>query len=285
MGGGPDKTGLSLPTTYVLSAAASCIAETVTFPSDIVKTRLQVQHSAKPGVGGPPPRGIFATAAGIVREEGAAALYKGLAPACLRHLVYSGTRVVVYEAMRETVLGRNPDGSFPLWKGILAAMSAGAIGQFIASPTDLVKVRMQTDGKRVAAGLPPQFRGTLDAFRQLHAENGLRGMWKGWVPNCQRAALVQLGDLAAYDFFKQSYLDAGVVTDGPAGHALSAFSAGLVAVVMSSPADVVKSRVMSQPVDPATGKGLVCVPQSSRVFKTKECNMYRCTVQCRGAKD
>ena len=253
MGGGPDKSGLSLPATYILSAIAACTAETVTFPFDIVKTRLQVQNtSAEAG----PSRGVLATGAGIVREEGFTSLYRGLAPACLRHLVYSGTRVVVYEAMRESVLGRNEDGSFPLWKGVIAAMTAGFTGQFIASPTDLVKVRMQTDGKRVAAGKKPQYAGVVDAFRQLHTQKGFRGMWQGWVPNCQRAALVQLGDLAAYDFFKHLYLDTGYIQDGPLCHSLSAFSAGLVAVVMSSPADVIKSRVMNQPFD-AEGRGTI----------------------------
>jgi len=265
MGGGPDKSGLSLPATYLLSAASACTAETVTFPSDIVKTRLQVQSKH----GGGPVRGIFGTAAGIVREEGLLALYKGLGPACVRHLVYSGTRVVVYEAMRETILGRDEDGKFPLWKGIMAAMTAGFTGQFIASPTDLVKVQMQTDGKRVAAGKPARYAGTADAFRKLYTQKGFRGMWQGWVPNCQRAALVQLGDLAAYDFFKHLFLDNGLVQDGPLCHGLSAFSAGLVAVTMSSPADVVKSRVMNQPFD-ANGRGtlykgtLDCLRQTVR---------------------
>ena len=47
---------------------------------------------------------------------------------------------------------QNEDGSFPLWKGIAAGMLAGATGQFIASPTDLVKVQMQMEGKRKLAG-------------------------------------------------------------------------------------------------------------------------------------
>lgn len=33
-------------------------------------------------------------------------------------------------------------------------MSAGAIGQFFASPTDLVKVQMQMEGKRKLEGKP-----------------------------------------------------------------------------------------------------------------------------------
>ena len=50
-------------------------------------------------------------------------------------------------------------------KGIVAGMSSGAIGQFIANPTDLVKVQMQTDGKRIAAGKQPLYRGTAHAVK------------------------------------------------------------------------------------------------------------------------
>ena len=35
-------------------------------------------------------------------------------------------------------------------------MIAGAGGQFLASPTDLVKVRLQVEGKRVLEGHPPR---------------------------------------------------------------------------------------------------------------------------------
>jgi solute carrier family 25 uncoupling protein 27 len=208
----------------------------------MIKTRMQTANANE-------RRGALRTLVGVVRDEGPRQLYNGLGPAWVRQFVYSGTRVVVYEAMREDILGRNPDGSFPLWKGMLSAMFAGFTGQFLASPADLVKVQMQTDGRRVAAGEAPQYRGTVDAFRKLYERRGFRGMWQGWIPNCQRATLVQLGDLAAYDFIKHSILDTGVVEDGPLCHTMAAFSAGLVAVVVSSPADVIKTRVMNQPTD------------------------------------
>ena len=34
-------------------------------------------------------------------------------------------------------------------------------------------------------------------------EGGLRGLWRGSIVNCQRAALVNLGDLGTYDLVKQ----------------------------------------------------------------------------------
>ena len=36
-------------------------------------------------------------------------------------------------------------------------------------------------------------KNTWHAFNTIVKEGGVRGLWKGWVPNVQRAALVNLG--------------------------------------------------------------------------------------------
>ena len=41
-------------------------------------------------------------------------------------------------------------------KAIPTGMIAGAMGQFLASPTDLVKVRLQMEGRRVLDGFKPR---------------------------------------------------------------------------------------------------------------------------------
>jgi solute carrier family 25 (mitochondrial uncoupling protein), member 27 len=254
MGGGPDKGGLNWVQTYTLSATASCIAESATYPFDITKTRLQAAGEAASTAGGGARRGLAGTMAGIVREEGATALYKGLFPACLRHCVYSGIRVSAYEVLRERVFKKDENGHFALWKGMLAGMSAGAIGQFVATPTDLVKVQMQLDGKRILAGHAPRYSGTFNAFATIFRQGGVRALYAGWVPAVQRAALVQLGDLTTYDFAKQHLMRDLDVPDGPALHAMSSAVAGLVAATMGAPADVIKTRIMNQPTD-AQGRG------------------------------
>lgn len=38
-----------------------------------------------------------------------------------------------------------------------------------------------------------RYQGTYNAFCIILKEDGFRGLWKGWVPNCQRAAVVCLG--------------------------------------------------------------------------------------------
>jgi len=191
----------------------------------------------------------------LVRQEGLASMYSGLMPACIRHLVYSGSRVMIYEQLREHVFKKDEHGKFALWKGMLCGMAAGAMGQFVAVPTDLVKVQMQLDGKRIAAGAKPKFTGFFNALATIYKQGGVKGMWRGWVPTVQRAALVQLGDLTTYDYAKHKFMDELHVKDGPALHAMSSAVAGLVAATMGAPADVIKTRFMNQPLDDA-GRGV-----------------------------
>lgn len=50
-------------------------------------------------------------------------------------------------------------------KAVLSGMSAGALAQFIASPTDLVKVLLQTEGRRRLEGKPPRSGSLALRFR------------------------------------------------------------------------------------------------------------------------
>ena len=64
----------SIAKKYVMSVAAACIAETVTYPLDLTKTRLQLQGEVAVGErkvrrGGIKYRGMMSTAAGIAKEE------------------------------------------------------------------------------------------------------------------------------------------------------------------------------------------------------------------------
>eukprot|EP00794_Sanderia_malayensis_P011936 gene11936-13172_t len=251
--GGTSAGDESFAFKYVLSAIAATCAETVTFPLDITKTRLQTQgeiaaHLAEKGrVKKLPYRGMVRTAFGIVQEEGLANLWLGITPAVLRHVVYTGCRMAFYEYLRDNVLKKDADGYFPLWKSIVGGLSAGAAAQFIASPTDLVKVQMQTEGRRAFEGKPKRIKNTLHAFLKIRAEYGFVGLWRGWLPNVQRAAIVNLGDLTTYDSAKHFILRNTSLHDNYVTHALSSVCSGLVAASLGTPADVIKTRIMNNP--------------------------------------
>ncbi|XP_066445263.1 mitochondrial uncoupling protein 4 [Eleutherodactylus coqui] len=246
---------------FVLSACAASVAELVTFPLDLTKTRLQIQGEAalnRFGEGGPavPYRGMVRTAVGIAQEEGLWKLWQGATPALYRHIVYSGVRMVAYEQLRDSPLGKGNSESFPLWKAVVGGMTAGALGQFFASPTDLVKVQMQMEGRRRLEGKPPRVRGVYHAFVTIVSKGGIRALWAGWVPNVQRAALVNMGDLTTYDTVKHFLLRNTSLKDNSLCHSISSICSGLVAATLGTPADVIKTRIMNQPRD-KHGRGIL----------------------------
>lgn len=235
---------------YILACCAASVAETVTFPLDITKTRLQIQgeYVSKMFVKNPVAhRGTLRTIFGIVMEEGFRKLFQGLPPAVLRHVVYSGCRMQFYEVIRRENMKRTNDTVFPVWKACVFGMASGAAAQFLASPTDLVKVQMQMEGRRSLDGRPKRLRGTFHAFHLIYKKRGLRGLWRGWLPNCQRAALVNLGDLTTYDSVKHFILRNFNLGDNYVTHTMSSVCSGLVAASLGTPADVIKTRIMNEP--------------------------------------
>ena len=63
----------------------------------------------------------------------------------LREASYSTIRLGAYEPFKELLGAHNP-AKTPLWKKIAAGALSGAIGSAVASPTDLVKIRLQAEG-------------------------------------------------------------------------------------------------------------------------------------------
>ncbi|OQV16575.1 Mitochondrial uncoupling protein 4 [Hypsibius exemplaris] len=241
---------------YVLSTASAFVAEFATYPLDLAKTRLQIQGERGSGqltvtkLGRAPAyRGLFRTAAGIVSEEGVLKLWYGLSPALVRHAIYTGSRMTLYEKAREKIFHANAKDSIALWQAVVLGMSCGAFSQLLANPADVVKVMLQMEGKRRLEGKPARVLSMTHAFRTVIAESGYKGLMRGWAPNMQRAALVNLGDLTAYDTIKHFLLNRTSLIDSPVTHAMSSLFSGIIAAVFATPADVVKTRMMNQPFD------------------------------------
>ena len=79
----------------------------------------------------------------------------------------------------------------------IVGCGAGAVGNFISTPTDIIKIRMVNDHKS------ERYSGIVDAFYKIYKdEGGIRGLYKGWGPNVTRAAIVSGVELLTYDFFK-----------------------------------------------------------------------------------
>lgn len=60
---------------------------------------------------------------------------------------------------------------------LLAGCTTGAMAVTVAQPTDVVKVRFQAQVS--CGGAAKRYHGTMDAYRTIAREEGIRGLWKG----------------------------------------------------------------------------------------------------------
>jgi len=227
---------------FFCGGTAACVAEIASLPLDTTKVRMQLQ-----GRDGAIKkyRNMFHAIGVIAKEEGPQALWKGLVPGLLRQMVFASLRIGLYQPVRE-FYHKGP-GEAPLYKKILAGLTTGTIGISIANPTDLVKIRLQAEGK-LPAGVPRRYTGTADAFSKIFKSEGLLGFWKGVGPNIIRNSIINAAELATYDQAKQTILKSGLLKDGLACHFASGLTAGFMATLFGSPADVLKTRIMNQKI-------------------------------------
>lgn len=76
-------------------------------------------------------------------------------------------------------------------------MTTGAIGISVANPTDVVKIRMQAQGRLPPAERP--YRSSMDCYSKIVADKGPLGLWIGIVPNIMRNSIINAAELASYD--------------------------------------------------------------------------------------
>ncbi|KAL3518106.1 hypothetical protein ACH5RR_020695 [Cinchona calisaya] len=250
-----DQSEISFAGIFLSSAFAACFAELCTIPLDTAKVRLQLEKRGTSGEagsgGGSKYKGLLGTIVIIAKEEGLLALWKGIIPGLHRQCLYGGLRIGLYEPVKAFLVGSNAVGEVSLFNKILAAFVTGAIAIAVANPTDLVKVRLQAEGK-MPAGVPRRYAGAFDAYFSIAKQEGLAALWTGLGPNIARNAIMNAAELASYDHVKETILTFPGFSDNILTHLLAGLGAGFFAVCIGSPVDVVKSRMMGDSIYKST---------------------------------
>ncbi len=135
-------------------------------------------------------------------------------PGYQRQFVFGGLRVGLYETVRDQVTkalypsASTTDVAAESTVAVRALSGAisGSLAMLVASPTDLVKVRLQSQAAAAAAAaegvaansaaLNRPYKGSIDAYtRIIREEGGLRALWRGCGPNIARNATVNMVEL------------------------------------------------------------------------------------------
>lgn len=159
-------------------------------------------------------------------------------------MINAGLRVGLYLPIRNMFTGELAPGENPsLIAKIGAGLASGAIGISVANPTDVVKIRLQHQGSQ-----PKElwrYNGSIDCYQKVIASDGIAGLWVGVVPNIMRNSIINAAELASYDQFKQIAVQWGI-KDSLSLHIACSFAAGFNAVIVGSPVDVLKTRIMNK---------------------------------------
>jgi len=190
------------------------------------------------------PKTMSRTFTHILQNDGILGLYSGLSASLLRQITYSTVRFGIYEEMKTRATRAN-DGVQPNLATLVAmAAASGFLGGLSGNAADVLNVRMQHDAARPPAERYNYKNGLHGMFRMARDEgpaSWFRGVW----PNSVRAAIMTAGQLASYDGIKRALIKHTPMGDSLTTHFTASFLASVVAATVTSPVDVVKTRVMS----------------------------------------
>lgn len=167
---------------------AGVTSVTFTYPLDIVRTRLSIQsasfESLKKAEGQKLP-GMWGILTNMYKNEGGFfALYRGIVPTIAGVAPYVGLNFMVYEIARKQFTPEGEKDPSAIGKLGAGAVS-GAVAQTCTYPFDVLRRRFQIN---TMSGMGYQYTGIWDAVRMIVKTEGIRGMYKGIVPNLLKVA-------------------------------------------------------------------------------------------------
>ncbi|KAL6580327.1 hypothetical protein OROMI_008351 [Orobanche minor] len=152
---------------------AGVTAASVTYPLDLVRTRLAAQTNVIYY------RGIWHALRTISKEEGIFGLYKGLGATLLGVGPNLGISFAVYDTARSYWHLHRPEDSIVLVSLACGSLS-GIAASTVAYPLDLVRRRMQLEG---AGGRARVYKsGLFGTLRHIIRTEGLCGLYRGILP-------------------------------------------------------------------------------------------------------
>ncbi|CAI5730743.1 unnamed protein product [Hyaloperonospora brassicae] len=226
---------------YIVGPSMYLAVRAAVYPSNLVKTRLQVQSKHRPLYSG-----TFNAFATIFRQEGARGLYKGFG-ASTANVLTGNFYISVYEKSREVCKRYTTVGE----KGanFVGGAVASLVSQTVVVPLDIVSQRMMLSGQgQDVHKTRERAKGFLTMTKQIFRLEGIRGFYRGYMPSIATYAPSSsiwwgsYGLLAPvyYKLIKNWPIDSfwkQVLAQG-----ISGASAGIITGILTNPMDIVRTK-------------------------------------------
>ncbi|KAI0764362.1 mitochondrial carrier domain-containing protein [Trametes elegans] len=267
------------PLAQALSGAlGSAAANSISYPLDLVATKLQTTSSRRlRGY-----RGAIRLLRHVLHTEGLAGLYDGLGPDTASTLISKFLYFYFYTLLHAIAARRRAASDTPLWQAMKRALTSptppillsvttelavgfvsGVASRAVSTPLSVVTVRMQTanedtddeniddersDTEKKAKPRIESSPSASEVIRKIYAEHGLSGFWAGFrptLPLCFTPALTLLlfQLLSRFQVRRRALSSKG--RPSSAGAFLSGATANALAVAILYPLLLAKVRVQA----------------------------------------
>eukprot|EP01086_Lenisia_limosa_P016083 TRINITY_DN5637_c0_g1_i1.p1 TRINITY_DN5637_c0_g1~~TRINITY_DN5637_c0_g1_i1.p1 ORF type:complete len:471 (-),score=195.36 TRINITY_DN5637_c0_g1_i1:59-1309(-) len=207
-----DKHGkLSGLRAMAAGSLAGVIATVAVYPTDMVKTRLTVQH----GSGAARKySGIVDCFRKVASEEGIFAFYKGMSTSVIGVIPFAGGTFMAYEIL--SAMWGKPKAELSPWQSFVNGCLAGAFAQTFSFPFDTIRKKLQAQSKVAdVTKTDVHFNGMIDCFRQTIQKNGVLGLWRGTFANLAKVAPYAGLMFLAFESTKRYFLYQNGFTTSP----------------------------------------------------------------------
>lgn len=171
--------GITKDSNFVYKFSAGSLAGAIgTFfgnPFDVLKTRLMAAE-------GKTAMSMSSLCQDIYKSEGIGGFYRGIQANVMRAMVLNGTKMGCYDQIKS---GIKQSGliSGKIMTQFVAAFGAGFFMAVTVTPFDMVRTRLMNQSANAMA-----YSGFVDCTMKIVQQNGLRGLYAGFLPMWARFA-------------------------------------------------------------------------------------------------
>lgn len=171
---GPEK--LTPFGNAIAGAAGAVFANTLVFPLDVIKTRLQVQNKVLNKAINPSQQYSSAVDAflKILKSEGITGLYAGIASGLSGTVMSAFAYFYFYSSLRTRYIAARikPGQEISTAMELLLGAGAGALSQLFTLPVAVVTTRQQTASRE-------EKKSFFNTLAEIFNAEGIPGLWKG----------------------------------------------------------------------------------------------------------
>lgn len=186
---------------FFAGSLAGGIASFLTYPLDMIRARMAV-------VGKKKYKTLRHAIMSVYKQEGIRTFYNGFIPTIIGIVPYAGTSFYVNGTLKKEYFKIYPGEPLTTPYQLLFGGIAGACGQSLSYPLDIIRRRQQTDG---LDGKGYRYRSMIWTIKYiLHTEGLIKGLYKGLSINFLKGPIAVGISFTTYDkciHFLSLYMD------------------------------------------------------------------------------